>query len=337
MTRVECSSDCCRSHLIHGKHSLKSNDLVIIRFFSLLVNQLRSNFPLQVPGSLVAIRILYPFAVSRSQLNYLKPGMKLSMKSSPQQKQISIVLVNYKTRYLTSVCLDLLREHLDLERVEVWVVDNNSADDSTEYLRSVDWIHLIERQGPEVEKGFIAHGEALDLALEQISTPYMLCIHTDTLIRDGALLDLLLDAMHRSDQVAGVGALYQVHKKLYRRTWRMLKKGIRYYYRKVGRLLGLTDKPVKLYYETYIKSFCALWRVDLIRSRQLRFAMDDLNPGYAMQQALMDEGFRFVILPTRKLFRYLDHVQSGTLVEMGRHQDNPRRTKAYEKLLKPDP
>ncbi len=258
------------------------------------------------------------------------------MSATPTPKQISVVLVNYKTRYLTSVCLELIREHLDLDRVEVWVVDNNSADESVEYLRSVDWIHLIERQGPEVEKGFIAHGEALDLALDQINTPYLLCIHTDTLIRDGALLDLLMDAMNDSDQVAGVGALYQVHKKLWRRAWRMLKKGIRYYYRRVARFLHLSDAPAKLYYETYIKSFCALWRVDLIKNRQLRFTMNDLNPGYAMQQALMDEGYRFVTLPTRKLFRYLDHVQSGTLVEMGRHQDNARRTRAYEKLLKPD-
>jgi hypothetical protein len=220
--------------------------------------------------------------------------------------------------------------------VDIWVVDNYSADDSTDYLRQVDWVHLIERRGPETEKGFIAHGEALDLALEQINTPYLLCIHTDTLIRDGALLDLLLDAMRSSDQVAGVGALYQVHKTLYRRAWRMFKKGIRYYYRKLACFLGLSDAPPKLYYERYIKSFCALWRVDLIKSRQLRFTISDLNPGYAMQQALMDDGFQFVILPTGKLFRYLDHVQSGTLVEMGRHEDNPRRTRAYEKLLKPD-
>ena len=60
----------------------------------------------------------------------------------------SLVLVNYKTPDITRMCLELLREHVQEQRIPVWVVDNDSADASLDYLRSLDWINLIERPSP---------------------------------------------------------------------------------------------------------------------------------------------------------------------------------------------
>ena len=59
--------------------------------------------------------------------------------------EVTIIIPNYKTPDLTRFCLRSLRLHSDPARVKVIVVDNDSRDDSVEYLRGVQWIDLIER------------------------------------------------------------------------------------------------------------------------------------------------------------------------------------------------
>ena len=59
---------------------------------------------------------------------------------------LSILIINYKTPDLTKLCLRLLRKHTDLSKVKIIVVDNDSADESLEYLRKLSWITLIERK-----------------------------------------------------------------------------------------------------------------------------------------------------------------------------------------------
>ena len=121
-------------------------------------------------------------------------GNKLSMgnvqNNNLDTKNYSIVLVNYKTHELTSICLKLLYKIFKDSGVQVWVVDNDSADESTEYLRSLDWIHLIERMPVPDEPGFMAHGCALDLVLDEITTDYLFLLHTDTLIHDPEIFKL---------------------------------------------------------------------------------------------------------------------------------------------------
>ena len=71
---------------------------------------------------------------------------------------ISIVLVNFRSLEMTSICLELIQQGFNVSEVPVWVVDNDSNDASLEYLKSLDWIHLIERKPPSQESGFMAHG-----------------------------------------------------------------------------------------------------------------------------------------------------------------------------------
>ena len=105
----------------------------------------------------------------------------------------SIVLVNYKTIEITRICLDLLHQHLGESNIPVWVVDNDSADESTDYLRTLDWIHLIERSCPEKEPGHIAHGRALDMVLERVETDYLFLLHTDTFIFDKNVFSMMMN------------------------------------------------------------------------------------------------------------------------------------------------
>lgn len=71
------------------------------------------------------------------------------------QPNFSLVLVNYKTPDITRMCLELLRQHVQAQRIPVWVVDNDSADASLDYLRSLDWINLIERPSPAKKRDIL--------------------------------------------------------------------------------------------------------------------------------------------------------------------------------------
>ena len=120
--------------------------------------------------------------------------------------EVTILIPNYKTPEMTRLCLRLLRRHTDLERVQVVVIDNGSGDASLDYLRGVNWIRLIERPEAAKEKGPEMHARALDLALKEVTTPYVLVMHTDTLICNDGWLDFLLGKISGDKTVAGVGS-----------------------------------------------------------------------------------------------------------------------------------
>ena len=87
-----------------------------------------------------------------------------------QKPEVSILIPHYKTLELTKLCLRLLRKNSALGRIKTIVVDNDSQDESSEYLKTVNWIHLIHRPKVEGESGTVAHGNALDLAMQSVDT-----------------------------------------------------------------------------------------------------------------------------------------------------------------------
>jgi glycosyltransferase involved in cell wall biosynthesis len=92
---------------------------------------------------------------------------------------LSIVIPNYRTEEFTRLCLRSLRKYSRLPN-EVIVVDNNSADDSTEYLRSLKWIRLVENNSQSL--GSLAHREALDLGAQSASGQWLMLMHSDAIV-----------------------------------------------------------------------------------------------------------------------------------------------------------
>jgi len=120
--------------------------------------------------------------------------------------QVTILIPNYKTLELTKLCLRLIRKNTDPTLARVIVIDNDSADESLSYLRTLTWIELIERQQISHESPSLSHSRALDLALERVTTPYVLSIHTDTLVRNKEWLPFLLNEITSDARIAGVGS-----------------------------------------------------------------------------------------------------------------------------------
>ncbi|NBC34010.1 MAG: glycosyltransferase [Alphaproteobacteria bacterium] len=229
--------------------------------------------------------------------------------------EVTILVPNYRTPEVTRLCLRLLRRHTDPARARVVVIDNDSADDSLDYLRSLDWITLLERKARGTEAVAKAHARALDLGLAAVETPYVLSIHTDTFVRRDDWLDMLLAPFARDPALAGVGSW-----KLEMRPWlqRWAKAAERQVQRLVfpligkgyGKLEGLGDN----WY--YLRSHCALYRTDPVRQSGLGFdAGDDHTPaGKLLHRRLEEQGWRMVFLPGERLSRYLVHVNHATMV-----------------------
>lgn len=112
---------------------------------------------------------------------------------------VSIILVNYNTKELTRNCLkSIFEKTIDLN-FEVFVVDNNSQDDSVE---------MIEREFPQVklirnEKN-LGFGAANNIAIKQSNAKYILCLNTDTILIDNAIKQFF-DFMEKAEN-SSVGA-----------------------------------------------------------------------------------------------------------------------------------
>lgn len=112
--------------------------------------------------------------------------------------QVSIIIVNYNVRYFLEQCLLAVRKASSQYEVEVWVVDNNSADGS---------VAMVREQFPEVRliantdnPGF---SKANNQAIRQCSSPYILLLNPDTVIQE----DTLIKCIKWMDTHADAGAI----------------------------------------------------------------------------------------------------------------------------------
>lgn len=258
----------------------------------------------------------------------------MQLRSAINDFSFSVAIVNYKTPEVTKLCLELLHKALDVKKIPVWVVDNDSKDESLEYLKSLDWINLIERKPVLNEHGFMAHGRALDLILDQINTKYLLLMHTDTLIYDPVIIQSMLEELSKNKKAAAIGCLEQVHRSCLATIWRVSIRAVKYYFRKIKVVLGLNTREPRLFYEVYLKSFCTLWDVDIIKQHQMRFAMVERIPGYEMQDQLRKLGYEFLCIPPRQMFQYLDHIEAGTVSYVRGLPKNHKRVKNYQAIIR---
>lgn len=246
------------------------------------------------------------------------------------QPEITILIPHYKTLTLTKLCLRLIRQHTDLNKARVIVIDNDSQDDSTEYLRSVKWITLLERKAIPDEGHVTAHSRALDLGIEHTTTPYVLSIHTDSLVKNPQWLDFLVAHMRKHPQIAGVGSWKLESKPYWRQVLKLIERHLQLlYYRLTGKSQHLIEGVGKNYY--YLRSHCAMYRMDLLKKMHLTFSGGDMVAGKDMHKQLVDAGYDMVFLPSDILINYLDHINHATTVL---NPELSSRTKSVDKGLR---
>jgi GT2 family glycosyltransferase len=236
--------------------------------------------------------------------------------------KVTILVPNYKTLELTKLCLRLLRKYTSNSLAKVIVIDNDSNDASLEYLRSVSWVQLIERKAIPGESPALSHSRALDLALTEVDTPFVLSIHTDTLVKRLDWLPFLLQQIERDEQLAGVGSWKLEIKPWYKEWLKSFERVLQAsYYRLRGKTEHALEGQGKNYY--YLRSHCALYRMEPIRRLGLSFADNEEVAGKVMHRKLLEQGYQMRFLPSEILNRYLNHINHATMIlnpELGSRQ-----------------
>ncbi|HLW05975.1 MAG TPA: glycosyltransferase family 2 protein [Marinilabiliaceae bacterium] len=112
---------------------------------------------------------------------------------------LSVVIVSYNCLSFLRLCLDSLLWLPD-DRMEIFVVDNNSNDATVEVLRT--YYPKVKVIANEDNVGF---GRACNQAISQANGDYYLMLNPDTIV-DENLVDNILSFMKQHPQCGGMGA-----------------------------------------------------------------------------------------------------------------------------------
>jgi GT2 family glycosyltransferase len=242
-------------------------------------------------------------------------------------QQVTILIPNYKTLELTKLCLRLIRKHTDLKLAKVIVIDNDSRDASLDYLRTLKWIELIERSAIPGETPALSHSRALDLALEHVDTPYVLSIHTDTLVRNNQWLPFLLYQIKQDANLGGVGSWKLESKSFLKKHLKQIERIVqRLFYKITGKKDHMLEGLDQNHY--YLRSHCALYRTDLIKKYGTGFSDGEEVAGKAMHRKLVQNGHSMLFLPSDLLLKYMDHINHATTVL------NPELSRSQKSIVK---
>jgi len=221
----------------------------------------------------------------------------------------TVCVVNYKTLDFIRLCLRSLRKFTRYP-YEVIVIDNNSQDESLEYLKSLRWIRLIERGDSKLRGGF-AHGAGLDVGLENCNTEFFISMHSDTFVQRPNWLTELISYFNGDESVACVGS----GKLELSPRWRILLKKATDFRSFKRKLLREPDPLGKHRY--YNRTICCFYRTDILRRENLAFLMDrdkGLTGGKKLYFELVDRGYRTVELAPAIMGRYVIHLAHATQV-----------------------
>lgn len=117
--------------------------------------------------------------------------------------KLSIIIVNYNTKVLTSSCIESIYNHKPKCEFEIVVVDNNSTDGSQDILKSDKRIKFIE-SGANL--GF---GKANSIGYQNSGGEILLFLNSDTIIEND-ILNKIVSFIDNSDPNIGcVGTILQ--------------------------------------------------------------------------------------------------------------------------------
>ena len=220
----------------------------------------------------------------------------------------TICIVNYKTLDFTRLCLRSIRKFTSYP-YEIIVVDNNSQDESLEYLKGLNWIRLINRDATADPSGGYSHAAALDVALERCNTEFFISMHSDTFIQKENWLSDLVSYFDGDKTIACVGS----GKIELTPKWQILFKkatDLRTFKRKLLRQPDPTGK-----YRYYNRTICSLYRTEILKHEKLSFLMGrdiGLTSGKKLYFELVDRGYNTVELSPSIMGRYIIHLAHAT-------------------------
>lgn len=235
---------------------------------------------------------------------------------------VSLIIVNYKTAKQTKLCLRSIRR-FTRQPCETIVVDNRSGDESSEYLRRLHWIRLIENDYPEP-----SHRNGLDLAITRATSDKILILHTDTFVRSEGWLETLLGRMEPETMILGSQdrVIMPFHGPRRLELWWKRQKRARSWKKK-----GVSPK---------ILSHCALYRRELFTEHGQRFDyptyVDGVynDCGEFIQRYCEDRRLGIQILRCEELWPLMWHFEAATLNLVNNRKIHWKRRRRAEQFYR---
>lgn len=225
------------------------------------------------------------------------------------QDKATICIVNYKTLDMTRLCLRSIRKFTKYP-YEVIVVDNDSRDESLDYLRGLEWIQLIERKpNPGEPGGGYAHAAALDMGLDKCNTEFFISLHSDVFVKQSGWLGDLMKRFNNAPKIACVGT-GKIEMLPY---WRILLKQIFDLNALKRKILRTPDPLMKFRY--FNRTIYSIFRADVLKREGLTFLMgkkEGMTAGRKLYFDLLDKGYKTVELSQRYVGGYVAHLAHAT-------------------------
>jgi len=224
------------------------------------------------------------------------------------KNKATICIVNYKTVDFTKLCLRSIRKFTHYP-YEVIVVDNNSQDESLEYLKGLKWIRLLQRDTIGDSGGGHSHGAALQLGFENCTNEFFVSMHSDTFVQKNNWLTELISCFNNDEEIACVGS-GKIELLPQWRIWLKKATDFRTFKRQ---LLREPDPQGK--YRYYNRTICCLYRTDILNKENLSFLPDrdkELTAGKRLYFELVDKGYKTVELAAKVLGQYVIHLAHAT-------------------------
>ena len=218
---------------------------------------------------------------------------------------VSIIVPHFQTPELAKLCLRSIRKYTTDIDYEVIVVDNASKDiASKDYLRSVNWIRLIERTG-EIATGSIAHREAVAIGFEAARAPFVLTVHTDTIPIRSDWLQFHLSPMLADHNIAAIGTDKLVLRSTLQEWLRTVEDAVMWWKR---------FRPVRVHNKLpYIRSHCALYRRSIMDKHSVKYNDKPLlTAGQGLHQDLERLGYECRLLDPRAVSMRVVHLNHAT-------------------------
>lgn len=115
---------------------------------------------------------------------------------------VSIIIVNYNTKQLTSNCIDSIIKHTKDVDFEIILVDNASSDGSKDVFKDDKRILFIEA-GDNL--GF---GKANNLGVQKAQGEYIFFLNSDTLLQNNAIHEFVKYAEnHKEENLGAIGCI----------------------------------------------------------------------------------------------------------------------------------
>lgn len=113
-------------------------------------------------------------------------------------RKFSIVILTYNKLEFTKICIDSIFKYTDLSNGEIIVIDNNSTDQTVNYLSRIKEIKLIKNRE---NRGFPA---AVNQGILESSGDFIFIVNNDIVVTEG-WMDSILDKFDENPRIAAVG------------------------------------------------------------------------------------------------------------------------------------